>query len=716
VARTFTKNAANYVTLPASYWGSLLNGAGKVSVVARVFPRSYVGASNNNRVFTVQIDGTNVTGLTLLFLAQTISTGRLRAGGRSLTADAFQTVSTGVDLGVNAWISIGALFNFTAGTITIYTNGALVTTGTPGGFGSTTYVQATPTVPDVLGGSAAPPPSTTDQFDGDIAEFAIYAGDITLDGHVAFNEGYTPDTIRPDLLASYIPLLPGVTTPQDYWQAQALTITGSIPEARHPITIRSAGGTLGHRVFEVSQVLPATDITARGNITPAALVRGGSGILLFARSGIARSGATRSGYFYQNIVITIGGVDMTSQLELRSLSWEEALNEAADTANMRISGAVAPRELQSIAIALGSVSNPVFAGTITGAKREPKRTTLPQYQTYAVEASDWSYVLAKTSVYRKYASTPAHIIFLDLAQSYAPGFTANNVQSPSPTIGEIEFSGEDLPTAFTRVGRRIGWSWYPAPEKDLHFSALESQQGPKPLTVSNPDFWAFESSADVSQLRTRVRVQGGGSVTTADALPGDNAISLQDLVWYTDNLQGEADRTGSAFALVQAGGQVILYTLMGVGQIVGVPSSGFGSITHRIPQGTNVNIHVVVDDPDAIADVAAATGTDGIFEFPASDERLNYDGCVSRGEAELLYSRPVIHGSYETFDRFARSGKKITINLPLKGVVGDFLITNVSATLVGPGRVLRKVTFASAVQQDFYGILRRAGGEIDAAA
>lgn len=707
MARTFTKNASNTLAYPIGHLSGLMSGKGVISVFARIRPIIYAWTGSGqpfNRVIQAVIHGGGsgaVVGFNMNLVATSTSQASLRVDARSVQTDGLQTAADTTVVGIGSWIRFGCVINFAADQIRIYLNGVQTVNATVS-FANTTYTPGTPTSEDLVGGPTLPITVIDRQFEGDIADIGMWAGDIGTTGFEDL-EIFEADAVRPDLMMMYTPLHIG-QAPRDIWNDVALTIAGSIPEARHPRAVSMGyGNTYGRPIIGGFITLPPITISGTSSHIASSLATGR--VWLFARSGLARSGATRSGYFFQNLLIKIAGVDRTDRLWARTLEFEEVLNEQADLANLRVFGDFDPEEHNEIIIALGSESNPIFGGTITKAKRRANRNNLPAYKSYDIAASDWTKMLSRFRVYGRYTGMPIHLIFQDIAAKYAPGFTTAGVALSSPSISDIEFSGDTVPEAYTRLVRRVAWQWYPTPGKDIRLFEEETSQNPQSLSETNFNFWKFDYEKDSSQLRTRVRVQGGGAETTVAVEPGSTQIPLPDLTWYS-----------ASGGTVQVGGQLITYTGKSTTAIIGIPPSGPGSITHRIPTGASVNIHVVVEDAVAIAQAALASGTDGIFEFPVTDQRLNFDGATSRGLAELVYAYPIVRGSYFTFDRFAIVGKRVTINLPAKDIVGVFPIVNVRARLAGPGRIERHVHFSSTPQQEFYNVLRRGGmSEFDAA-
>src|SRR5574341_2367413 len=93
-------------------------------------------------------------------------------------------------------------------------------------------------------------------------------------------------------------------------------------------------------------------------------ISGSDKALMQARSGIARAGATRSGYYSPNAVILINAVNRTAAIKEATISL--ALNDEADTAVLLIrpGAGFVPTEGQDVIIGLGTSVNREFAGQI----------------------------------------------------------------------------------------------------------------------------------------------------------------------------------------------------------------------------------------------------------------------------------------------------------------------------------------------------------------
>lgn len=179
MARRFTKNTANYLSLGVAGTGDLIDGSAAISLGAWIYMVTTTTAANDNRIFTNFVAGT-INGFSLA-IENSASTRLVRVGGRSVTGDSFQARNGTTDLRLSAWHYVGGVLNYGADTITPYANGVAENSGAVT-FVSSTYDFSSPPTSAVDGiGANMPsgaPGSTAVQFDGLITEVALWRVDI----------------------------------------------------------------------------------------------------------------------------------------------------------------------------------------------------------------------------------------------------------------------------------------------------------------------------------------------------------------------------------------------------------------------------------------------------------------------------------------------------------------------------------------------------------
>src|SRR5262245_51831607 len=271
-------------------------------------------------------------------------------------------------------------------------------------------------------------------------------------------------------------------------------------------------------------------------------ITGSQKALMFAQSGVARCGATRSGYHGPKAFISIGGVHYgtapatAGQVVVQdSLTITDIPDESANTCQFTARG-FTPTVGQEVIITLGSKNNStrMFAGNILTVE-QVWLSDRPANIAYHVNAIDYGDLLNFVTITGRYNNNTASGIVADLilhVSSY--GFTAKNVQAGLPVLDEITFTFEPLATALTRVAKRIGAYWYVDYNKDLHFFTTETGlTNPRDLTSTHPTLQDLVVLRDRGQIITRVLVEGGGANALEQVSPGDTILPLETVSWYS---------------------------------------------------------------------------------------------------------------------------------------------------------------------------------------
>ena len=430
-------------------------------------------------------------------------------------------------------------------------------------------------------------------------------------------------------------------------------------------------------------------------------ITGNQKALMYARSGLMRSGASRSGYYNEVFHMTIGGIARGHLTRKYSPEIVKTLGAGGNTASVIVWG-FTPAVGEEIIIGSGSIGNRLFGGTIV----RVQDIHLKGKTFYLVDAVDWTRQLSRRLVSKRYTSQALHLIALDLISTFGVGFTANNVVLSSPTIDFIEFTKESMPSALTRLCARgasagVRWNWYVDESKDVHVFDSEVSQAPRPLEAGNYSYWGLSLERDVSQRFTRAVVEGGGSRTTAGVAAGATSIPVEDCTFFSDT--GGTLKSGSQSDITYTGRSAS----SGPGSLTGVPASGPGSITIALGNGQDVNLLAIVDDAASQAAIASAEGGDGIYERYFSDRRLSLAGATELGAAQLSqFAAAVVGGRYTTRDYFADIGKDLEINLPDRGVEATVPIHSVRIYRIAHDRWARDVQFSGVPRTDLTDTIR----------
>lgn len=266
-------------------------------------------------------------------------------------------------------------------------------------------------------------------------------------------------------------------------------------------------------------------------------ISGSDKALMFAQSGVMRSGASRSSYHSSRVFVSVGGTQRSSGRTIlaenvyESLSITQTMNETPDSCTFKARG-FQPVDGQEVIVTLGSSNtlDRLFAGIIMQDTHGYDGT--PANGNDSVTVTDYTWFFTRTHISGQYTNTSA----TDIAEAIVAtvsGFTTNNIASDLPTLDEFTYTNVTPLAALTRLAKRIGADLDVDYHKDVHFTITDtSETAPVALTSSHRSLDGFTVSRDMSQVITRALQEGGGSnvVTGVDA--GETILPITDIVWY----------------------------------------------------------------------------------------------------------------------------------------------------------------------------------------
>lgn len=354
-------------------------------------------------------------------------------------------------------------------------------------------------------------------------------------------------------------------------------------------------------------------------------ITGSQQALMQCRSGIERCGATRTGYFTPNSVVSINGTARTSFVERDSLRVTQLLDDEPDTATFTVkpNTTFVPTPGHAVIVALGHVDGyRDFAGQAVRVthRRERGFMDLPWYD---VECMDWSGLFDRRLIQTYYASQSATDIAKSIIDTYTSGFTRVNVQEGLGTIELITCVLEPPTKALRRLANMIGGGFYIDAFKDVHFFGSAGESGaraptaPLQLTNTRSTLMAFSYREDRSQLRTRMLVETKGGRTLTDVAAGQMALPLDDVSNFLSPSQ----------ALIEGYGPL--------GIFLRSPLGGATSTTSAVSAGAT-SIPVT----SALAITPAGVGVPGWIKSFDSDQMIYFGGVAGNTLTNIPTSGP----------------------------------------------------------------------------
>lgn len=228
-----------------------------------------------------------------------------------------------------------------------------------------------------------------------------------------------------------------------------------------------------------------------------------------ARSGIERSGASRSGAFWPyGGTLEVNGVERA--FILGSLHVGLHTNDQISEASFSVSqnAGWTPAAGQIVEIGIGAVGNLIFGGVMASAiaRREENRLW------YDVRCVDWTSLLNRKLVTATWTGADIGYIVTNLVSRFTHGFTTTRVQS---SLGTADFLAinEEPSSALRRLAQLVpgGGGSYVDPDKRVHFFGSTGEAlVPAPVAIANDREVAtrVQFEYDATQIRNRIFVEG----------------------------------------------------------------------------------------------------------------------------------------------------------------------------------------------------------------
>ena len=383
--------------------------------------------------------------------------------------------------------------------------------------------------------------------------------------------------------------------------------------------------------------------------------------------------------------IIIAGINRVADLYRDSLSIRQELNSRS-TCNFRMIGD-APTEGEEVIIEDG-ITGRLFGGIIINVALVEQVQDINIWQ---IDCDDYTYQLDRRLVVEAYEDMPADEIFLDLVGKYCPGFATDGVQLRAPIVESTgaEFEYKRPSECFRWLCDYVGWSWYVDKYKVLHFFNPQdpNMREEAPMVLKPGGQFVFgKHSLDTQGLRNRVYVRGGTMLSDPQVVrwKADGVARIWALPWPphevsltvgevpmtvgVENLHDEAD-----FDYMMSFSEKYIRCSSNTS----TPAAG---TTMSLTARQDIPVITMVEDYASQAAIAKVQGGDGVYEHVIDDDSLtSIAAAEAAGLADLReHANPRVKGSFETEVPGWVPGHIVPINLPDRGVVGEYLVQKVS--------------------------------------
>jgi len=226
--------------------------------------------------------------------------------------------------------------------------------------------------------------------------------------------------------------------------------------------------------------------------------------------GPMRLGATRLGYYPPTVLVQINGVARTANTRIAGVRIDEYEGGTPNSATLRVAG-FTPAVGHEIKIGLARLDlrRLLFAGHLVSVQQVYEDR--PANVAWDLSCIDYTWLLNRRLVSQRYRNQSATAILVDLIASFTSGLSSAGVEAGLPVLDEITFTNEEVADAIDRTCRRIGAYWTLDYGKVLQV-ALTASDRANPVTDALPHTTRdLRVTTDLSQVRTRVYVEGAGS-------------------------------------------------------------------------------------------------------------------------------------------------------------------------------------------------------------
>ncbi len=385
--------------------------------------------------------------------------------------------------------------------------------------------------------------------------------------------------------------------------------------------------------------------------------------------------------------LKIAGVERRPDLERDTLRIEQALTYAVDTCSFNVTGEQ-PSEGEEVIIEDAGIR--LFAGVIVRVEMIDRDLKL-----WSVDCDDYTALLDRRLVVETYENLPADDIFKDIVAKYCPGFTVNGVMTGAPIIESTgaEFEYKRPSECFKWLCDYVGWHWQPDYYKDLQFFSAEALASPAPMVLEPGGKFRFgKHSIDTQGLRNRVYVRGGTMLSDPQVVEwkADGVARIWTLPWGPHEVSLAVGEVLKSVGVENLHEEKDFDYMMSFSEkyirCSAQTTTPVAGTTMSLTAKQDIDVITMVEDLKSQAAIAAVQGGDGVYEHVIPDDSLTtIEAAEAAGMADLReHANPRVKGSFETEVPGWQPGQIANVNLPDRGVVGEYLVQRVSISPTWP--------------------------------
>lgn len=375
------------------------------------------------------------------------------------------------------------------------------------------------------------------------------------------------------------------------------------------------------------------------------------------------------------MIITIGGIDQTAKVILKSFRIEQILTQEADVAKFSLLNPTSVPVLMNEVIITNDLGVRVFAGVVLNIVLKYDGLVA----NYEITCKDYTELIDGKYVVEDYTSKTVSYILNDILTKYLPaGFSINCASTQ--TISYIKFNYEKPSQCLAKLSEMVMGDWYVDYNKVIFF--INQSTFGSPFAITDDNQMAVKGSLvirqDASQIKNTIYVRGGEYLGSS----------------YVETYSADGQQVNFPLAYRYSN---LTLTVAGVSKTVGIdnidlPASkdclyNFAEKTIKFPSASKPTVGQLVAITGfpyipvyVKAEEAVSVGKYGVKEFKIIDSNIkSKQGAIDRAKAELTaYNETLNDGSFSTYETGLRTGQQINIDSTALGFSDDFIINRLT--------------------------------------
>ena len=342
-------------------------------------------------------------------------------------------------------------------------------------------------------------------------------------------------------------------------------------------------------------------------------------------------------------------------------------------------------------------SDVIFGGTITGIKEVDFTMGATTYRKVDYKGVCFNKVPERMLAVEVYDNQAAGTIVGDLRTNYlnAEGITAGTIDT-GETIEKAVFNYRTVSAALNDIAELTGLQWWIKPDKSLQFRDRESLSAPLSITPTSRPYRSISIEETQREYRNVQYVRAGNDLTSSltEDFTGDGSRKTFNVSFPVGEAPTITVNTVSKTVGINGvdEGKQFYYNL-GRTEITQASSETVLTSSDDLEVTYKGQIPIIAEirDPAEIERRKAVEGGTGVYERVVDDQNINKQDLAEDKGAGLIRRFGFIpkiitfvfdQEAIDTAGSPLETGQLMSIDLPEHNLIGDYLIEQISASVL----------------------------------